>query len=758
MTAAERPAEPSDGAAAAEEAEFRRIPTLAKLRRLANLQKFEDLEPAWVEALAAGEIPAAELVPVAGQVGRLGEKDKAASMLWLLLSTVEEKGGAAPALAVARQAAGELPEAAALRDELCRLYPAVHADHPDLPALLHLVLESDLALPEAVAAADAYVSLRPGAFLRESRHYDPGLVERVDARSGALTVRFGERHEEYRREQLPQLQPLPADHFRSLSLYAPERVRELAVAQPAAFVREALGAAKEGRLTYKELKTQVVALLGEKGWTAWWGEARTALKRDPRLEVSGASQPSFRLLAGEHAYEDRLRAQFDGLSDPGERLRLVLAYLDETLAEHPADPALLSLFGSSVARLAMDALSADPALALAGLAVHAEVAARGAAVPRPGANAAATVLAKVTEPDQLPRRFEERLLRSLLEYVRTSLPDRWAAVWAAMLPRAGRRLGESMARELAEAGHEEALIGALREVVARPTGSPDMLCWIWSARRRARQGAAQAALAALPEQVVFEAMLALADTTGRLCAVSDEERHHKVLAQVQQALAGPGAQPLRDIAAAVDQPSARRLREAIAGNGGLTVTGRNELLAHLRAVHPEVFVAVEKPWEEDAIYTTAEGLERRRQEFEHLAREELPAVAKQIGEAAAHGDLSENAEYKAALEKRDFVTTRAAQIENELARAKLIQADMAASAFVNIGTRVRTRELGGARETIDFVFLGPWEADPERHVLNYNAPLALAFMGRRPGDVVEFGDGPERRRWQIEAVEPALQF
>jgi len=250
-------------------------------------------------------------------------------------------------------------------------------------------------------------------------------------------------------------------------------------------------------------------------------------------------------------------------------------------------------------------------------------------------------------------------------------------------------------------------------------------------------------------------MLVLADAAARLCSVSDEERHHRTLALVQQTLQATGGAPLHEIAQTADAATARRLKLAIVENGGLPSSLRAELLGVIRGTHPEVFQESEKPWEEDAIYTTAAGLEQRRQEFEHLARVELPAVAKAIGEAASHGDLSENAEYKAALEKRDFVTTRAAQIEHELARARLIPPELATSPFANIGTRVRAREEGADADT-EFVFLGPWDADPDRHVLNYSAPLAMAFMGKRPGETVVFGEPPETRRWQVLAVEPAI--
>ena len=732
----------------------RQGPSLAKLRRLANAQKFDELELAWMETLAEAAVEVADLVPVAGQVGRLGEAARADAMIGVLIGSLTERSGVAVALAAARQAAAELPASPLLRSELPRLYVAARRDDAEAAALIGGIFTTDGSLAEAVALADVCLHMRPGAFVKDPRQYDPGLVETVDRETGEVVVRFGIRRQTFSRADVMRLIPLPDEHFRGLMLYRPERLRELATHDPVEFVHRAVEAAKDNALAYRDLKTHATTLLGEKGWTSWWASTRLAIKRDPLLEASGGSQPVFRLLAAERPREERLRAEFTALGTPEERLRLILGYLDEATTAHPADPGLLSWFGQAVARQAMALLPADPMLALACLAVHAELATRGADVPRPGANAAAQVLGRVEDPAQLARRLDERLLRAVLEYLRVALPDRWAGLWAKVLPRAGKRLGESLARELIDRGHAAELETALREVIDHPTAAPDMVIWLWRARRASRLGPLIAGMATLPELDVFLALLQLADATGRLCGVSDEERHHKVLAQVQQALSGASGLPARDLLAALDADAARRLKVQLAENGGLSVSGRRELYSYLRAAHADVFAESERPWAEDAIYTTPAGLERRQQEFDDLVKVDLPEVARQIGEAAAHGDLSENAEYKAALEKRDLITSRASHIEAELARARLIPAELTTSPFVNIGTCVRAHEEGQAQDTT-FTFLGPWDSDPDNQVLDYSAPLALAFMGRRPGETVTFGEPPESRRFTVLAVEPA---
>src|SRR5690606_12986828 len=107
-----------------------------------------------------------------------------------------------------------------------------------------------------------------------------------------------------------------------------------------------------------------------------------------------------------------------------------------------------------------------------------------------------------------------------------------------------------------------------------------------------------------------------------------------------------------------------------------------------------------------------------------------------IGHAADFGDLSENAEFTAALEQRDFLSRRANEIGEELKKAAVIPMDMIDNSRVNIGTSARVRDLATGEE-LRYTFLGPWDVDLDNNVYSYKAPFSLAFLGKKIGDRVE---------------------
>jgi transcription elongation GreA/GreB family factor len=180
------------------------------------------------------------------------------------------------------------------------------------------------------------------------------------------------------------------------------------------------------------------------------------------------------------------------------------------------------------------------------------------------------------------------------------------------------------------------------------------------------------------------------------------------------------------------------------------------VLEVIREAHP--ILHAEKhvpPWEEDVVYTTEEALHAQQKEFEDLVHGRMAANSAAISRAAAHGDLSENAEFTAALEERDRLVERAGRMQQDLAKVKVIRRSMAEGDHVTVGSRVVAKDLATGKAE-ELAFLGPWDAAPERGVYYYRTALGLAFMGKAVGDTVVMQTRSEERRWEIAEIRPAL--
>ncbi len=737
--------------------------SLIKLGKLANTKQFDKLEEHWPDAVANPEHPVEDLMSLSGQVYRLGEHERADTFASAVIEQVETRDGTPDALNAAREAIRQMPtQAPTVLAHLHRLYRADYPDFEALPGLISVLEGVCKDAAEASRKLDLYCALQPGSYLIDYDFVMPGVIESVDAETGQLGARFEDRHTEYGPATVEKTNPRPSDFFPALVLYDPESLIRMSDEDPCAFVKLAIKADLDGLLTYKNLKKHVTRLTGEKGWMTWWKGARETLRHDPMLAMGAGSQPTFRIRRLADHYEDRLRRQFDREKDPQEKLKLALAYLDETArkgAKFEADPDLLTHEGNTAAQLAVAALKAGhPGLALLGLAVHARVAARGVEVARPNPRAALAVLAKIPDKGSLVADLPEALLNVVLDYIRASQPDHWAEVWCAVLLRAGRRQCDWVSRGLLDGDKSAELRATLGQALERPTASPNLVAWLWRSRHAA--GPLARTLQDYTEITAsrcLEALLVMAHAVGHLLAVSGEERHLKVIENARADLTCNKAEPLLGVIREADRAELHRLRPLMIDNDGLNPALRSRLKLMIRAEHPEAFEEQTWPWEiEDVTYSTEAGLRRTQEQLNHIIEVGMPEVATQIGEAASHGDLSENSEWTAALEKRDQLASRATTLEGELKQAKVIDLDMADSKYVNIGTRVTARELATGEEHV-FTFLGPWDSDSDRGILNYRAPLALAFMGKKVGETVTFGDDDDRRQWDVLTIAPGIE-
>jgi transcription elongation factor GreA len=136
----------------------------------------------------------------------------------------------------------------------------------------------------------------------------------------------------------------------------------------------------------------------------------------------------------------------------------------------------------------------------------------------------------------------------------------------------------------------------------------------------------------------------------------------------------------------------------------------------------------------EPVYLTAEGVEKLRQELDHLAGVRRPALAERLRFAIQQGDLSENADYIAAKEEQGFLEGRIQQIEAMLRRAVIIE-ENGPTDQVGLGSRVTVVEDGCEDEEV-YHIVGPAEADPANGKVSNESPLGRALWGRRVEDAV----------------------
>lgn len=148
------------------------------------------------------------------------------------------------------------------------------------------------------------------------------------------------------------------------------------------------------------------------------------------------------------------------------------------------------------------------------------------------------------------------------------------------------------------------------------------------------------------------------------------------------------------------------------------------------------------------MHLTPAGYAKLKAELETLKGPRRREVIEAVKTAREHGDLSENAEYDAAKEEQGKLELRIRQLEEQLARAVIIDRSQIPEEGVSIGKRVRLLDLA-AGEEYAYTLVSPPEADFDAGKISVSSPLGQGLIGHRPGEEVEIRIPAGLRRYRL---------
>lgn len=149
---------------------------------------------------------------------------------------------------------------------------------------------------------------------------------------------------------------------------------------------------------------------------------------------------------------------------------------------------------------------------------------------------------------------------------------------------------------------------------------------------------------------------------------------------------------------------------------------------------------------------TAEGYQALDEELKRLKTTERPAVIAAIGEARAHGDLSENAEYHAAKDRQGWIEGQIAEIEDKMARAQVIDVSKLSGKQVKFGATVSVIDED-TDEKARYQIVGEHEANVKAGKVSITSPIARAMIGKESGETVEVNTPSGVKAYEITKVE-----
>ncbi len=686
---------------------------------------------------------------------RLREGDqlaKAYSLAWAAIESVSERCSPKETLTVACPFLLAVEDSKELREQVVALYKSAYEDRDGLDALIE---EAGLAggrpVRRAVRTLDVILSLSEGDFLAARDDDSAARVEGIDPEDWHLSITGTDGAEKLGPVQLAdRFRRAEANEFRIIRHFSPDELAKRLKTAPGEVVID-LCRENGGTIDSHELEEKLLpGLIAPGDWKKWWTKARTALKRSSNIKVEGRNPYVVTYVDAPVGLTDQLLVDFEGLHDPLAKLDCFAAYLTETKArgEKPCEDALRRCLEGLCDRA--EYLAGNGAVQAGLWWVVARRTAELAGVEDGAPGAVAYFKSTPNLTNTLAEIESDVLLNTACACVAEALDD-WADRLGLLLPTFPLSVCERTAARLLEDGWDRSKFEpVVQAIVDSPVDHFEALLWLWDGPTRADQ------LPVPPLPALLSKILAALEDCRRNDAIP-RATTKRIGIRARAVLSARKYERFRQCLDELDPGFGRTFRARIDRLDSLGRSVASDLSSEIRRRFPPVVTSVEvRPWElDDVLYCTSEGFARKQEEIDHHVNVTMKKNAKAIGDAAERGDLSENSEYKFALEERDLLRARLAQMNSELADSRVIVLEDVATDHVGIGTKVTLKRIEDG-EPYEISIVGPWEADLDKGWVNYKAPLASKVLGLKIGDTVEFEHSAAKGTYEILALENAL--
>lgn len=135
-------------------------------------------------------------------------------------------------------------------------------------------------------------------------------------------------------------------------------------------------------------------------------------------------------------------------------------------------------------------------------------------------------------------------------------------------------------------------------------------------------------------------------------------------------------------------------------------------------------------------------------ELRLLERELSVELPREIKTAVAMGDLRENAEYHAALDRQRFVRARIVQLRTRLGELGTMNIDKIPRGRIGLGSTIALHDVVSGDE-VTYELVIPEIADLEKGLVSIASPIGRGLMGKEAGDVVTIAVPNGSRKFEV---------
>ncbi|WP_438479597.1 GreA/GreB family elongation factor [Oleiharenicola lentus] len=598
-----------------------------------------------------------------------------------------------------------------------------------------------LAKHSALKASKAKLeAMEPGAYVVH-RSWGFGQIKSYDEANQKLIIDFKTKkgHSMDPAFCVGSMDVLPAKHILARKETDTAKVADLVENDPVQLVIDTLSAYPGKAASAIELEIVLAQVVGEEKFKKWFSSLKKLLVKDPRVGVPVKKTEAYIVRDEPVSAETEIMEEFSNTRSARRRISLAEDLLAASIKEESKQALGQVLAG--ITESVRDSNQIDPSERLYGAFVRDELA-KILGHAAPSAPSQSDLIKEVRGLSGIAEKIPVHFQSKFLDLVKETHPLEWREIVFALLKTSQGKFTTECINFLMENGEAAELAATLNRWKSEQNLRAPVLLWIIKNRHSKKFGkllndlVTPRLLGAIFFAIDYEALQSAGTRRIPLGeALSDD------------------ADLISDLLAAADTETARDLGNALLLNQGFEELTKKSLLARFIKLFPSLqsLVSGESDTKDEQFLVSRDSYEKKRVEYEEIVSKRIPDNSKAISVAREHGDLKENSEFKMAKQDQSVLMGQKAQLERDLARARITDFTEATTEQVSVGTIVDLRDVATGK-AVRYTVLGAWDSDPEAHRIAYKTPLGQALMGKKIGEHVKLKIAGVQHEYQLAGI------
>ena len=733
----------------------------------ARLKDYKNLEEIWNLVIQHDH----EDLPFFERIERIlagnREKTRIAAYLVALVAPYRQEENWDAIITILKKILEYEPTSSRARSDLVRAYRSRYENHSLLNEFLKM---SDLTnhkkpVGPCIASFERNIVFDKGNYVYH-RTRGVGRIQVIDSDEVIVDFHGNPGQRMSIQMAITSLQPLTSDHIWVRYYEKPEEVTEVFNNDVPLFF-EILLSSFNNSMVLSEIKTEVVPrFLTIEEWSRWWSRARTQLKKDPKFGFNPRKKDELILREIPMTLSEELSMKFQSETEWEKKLDLALETLKDESTAGATELAIQFYRENEENKDALKRLHSYLFLEFASHVLDEDIAERtlkksdAEKLIREASEKTLLGWSKDTTQVELKKEFVSLIIRNR---------DDYPQILTDILFEVPIKIHRFVISELARLKQFETLEKFVERVFRRYREHPETLIWI---ARSVLTGQWDYAWIKRSRQEILLLVFRLLKPLVRI-----EKKGTRLKNSAIETISGTTnitvdhlqkAEHLVEIVKEADPSVLRRMYALFREVPYAADAHKENFFRFIQTLRPEFTMDYDAAEEADLdsdeeeaaedlmpgageILCSRDAIEKRKLYLDRLINVEMPANSREIGEAQEKGDLRENAEYKAAMERQSQIQAEIKTVSEEVKRARAIRPADVRTDVVGVGSAVTVSAPGG--EKISYRILGPWDADTENHVISYASPLARALIGKKAGETAIL-DGD--KQFQIEEIGSAF--